>query len=579
VTENYASVVAAEQMKDALQQMDRVANLLVTRRPLPVPDPSESARAQFRAQLDVELNNLTEPGEPEEAATLQRAWHDLERRWESFSHLPAPAQEEFYFQELYPQLGAVERAAAAILDLNQHAMLEKSARAEREARRWNTLVLLVGLAGSLVALLASTAWMSRLLRPLSILSAATRRVGQGDLGVRAVVRGGDEVAGLAHDFNEMAERLERYRKSSLGQLLQAQQNLQATIDSMPDPVLVAGVDGRLVQANRAAETLLGIRGDSSDSKWMSALAPGLREAIDKARSHSLSGKGRFLPQGLKEAVAVDSPEGPRRFLVRAEPAYDEDATVTGTTLLLQDVTRVVRMDELRSNLVATVAHEFRTPLTSIRMAIHLCAEEVVGPLTAKQADLLLTARDECERLQTIVDELLDASRMESGRLVLQRSVIPAEVVVEGAIDALRATAGAESVQLRGEVLPGLGAIYVDRDQLNIVLSNLIANAIHHSPANGLVTVSAQRSEDVIEFEVRDQGPGLAAEHHEAVFEPHFQAPGGRPGAAGLGLTIAKRIVEEHGGEMGVRSKPGSGARFWFRLPVVERDAPRGARQP
>jgi NtrC-family two-component system sensor histidine kinase KinB len=219
--------------------------------------------------------------------------------------------------------------------------------------------------------------------------------------------------------------------------------------------------------------------------------------------------------------------------------------------------------------VATVAHEFRTPLTSIRMAVHLCAEGLVGPLTEKQADLLFAAREDCERLQAIVDELLDASRIQSGELVLHRSVVPAEVLVDEAIDALRGTAKAEDVQLRAEVLPGTGHVTVDRDRIQILLSNLLTNAIHHSPKGGWVTAGASRCDNFIEFEVRDQGSGIAPEHQEAVFEAHYQAPGGHPGGAGLGLAIAKQIVAEHRGEIGVESEPGRGARFWFRLAAAD----------
>src|SRR5262249_19166769 len=147
----------------------------------------------------------------------------------------------------------------------------------------------------------------------------------------------------------------------------------------------------------------------------------------------------------------------------------------------QDVTRIRRFDELRTSLVATVAHEFRTPLTSIRMAIHLCAEGLVGPLTEKQTDLLFTAREDCERLQTIVDELLDASRIQTGELLLHRSLAPVEVLIDEAVDAARAPAEAEGVELRAEVLPGIGHVSVDRDRILILLSNLLTNAIHHSP--------------------------------------------------------------------------------------------------
>jgi signal transduction histidine kinase len=202
------------------------------------------------------------------------------------------------------------------------------------------------------------------------------------------------------------------------------------------------------------------------------------------------------------------------------------------------------------------------------MAIHLCAEGIAGALTEKQADLLFTARDECERLQTIVDELLAASRLSAGKLVLHRATVPVEALVDGIVAAMRPTAEARQVQLRAQAMPGLGDVSVDREQLNIVLSNLVTNAINHSPVGGAVTLGGRRLDGVIEVEVRDEGPGLAKEYQSAVFEPHFQAPGGRHGSAGLGLTIAKRVVEEHGGEIGVESDPGSGARFWFRLPAA-----------
>ena len=570
INENYRSVLAAERMKDALEQIDRDALFRVSGGPEMLGDETRSARARFDDELNVENNNITEPGEREAAARLQRSWQDYGHDYDTFATLEWGARRDSYLRELYPQFNRVESAADVILEMNQSAMLRKSADAEREARRWNQIVIVVGLSGCLLALAASTTWTSRLLRPLGILSSVARRIGQGDLAVRAVVRGTDEVALLAKDFNEMADRLQKYRKSSLGQLLQAQQNLQAAIDSMPDPILVVGVNGALIQGNAAAEKTLGVRADST-AGWMQGVPAKLQEAIERVRSHVLSGKGPLLPSTLEEALTTDSVDGPKQFLARGAPTFDEDGTIAGTTILLQDVTRVLRLDELRSNLVATVAHEFRTPLTSIRMAIHLCAEGMVGPLTDKQADLLFTARDECERLQTIVDELLDATRLHTGKVVLHRSVVPIEVLLDGAVETMRTAADARHVQLRTEVMPGLGHLSVDRDQMNIVLSNLVTNAIHHSPSAGVVTVGARRAGESIEVDVSDRGPGVAREYQRAVFEPYFQAPGGHAGSAGLGLAIAKRIIEEHGGDIGVESEPGRGARFWFRLPAARNE--------
>src|SRR5882672_813076 len=154
--------------------------------------------------------------------------------------------------------------------------------------------------------------------------------------------------------------------------------------------------------------------------------------LDRVRMYVLSGKGPYVPRGLEEAAALRASEGERRLLPRASPVYNEERTVIGTTIVLQDVTRLLRFDERKNNLVATVAHEFRTPLTSMRMAIHLCTEGSVGPLTEKQADLLFAAREDCDRLQTIVDELLDVSRLQEGRPLLERSPVSAEGLVRDA---------------------------------------------------------------------------------------------------------------------------------------------------
>ena len=162
------------------------------------------------------------------------------------------------------------------------------------------------------------------------------------------------------------------------------------------------------------------------------------------------------------------------FLPRATPIYGEDGTVTGAAIVLQDVTRLFRFDELKNDLVATVAHEFRTPLTSLRMALHLCTEEVVGPLTPKQADLLFAARDDCERLQVIVDELLNLSRIESGRIDLHRRRDDPGRARRGRRrrPPRRRRAGARST-MRAEVPPGLPEVFVDPDRLQLVFSNLL----------------------------------------------------------------------------------------------------------
>ena len=224
----------------------------------------------------------------------------------------------------------------------------------------------------LAGLLASGALVARALRPVAVLGQAVRRLGEGDLDARVRVADSGEIGQLARDFNAMADSLRSYRQSSLGELLQAQASAQAAIDSLPDPVLVFGADGTLLNANRIAEALLGVRLDAEAP--LAPMPPEVRAVVDRVRTHVLAGDGPYVPRGFDEAVLVSSSEGAMALLPRATPVVGEGGGVLGATVVLQDVTRLRRFDELKNDLVATVAHEFRTPLTSLRMAIHLCVE-------------------------------------------------------------------------------------------------------------------------------------------------------------------------------------------------------------
>jgi PAS domain S-box-containing protein len=419
------------------------------------------------------------------------------------------------------------------------------------------------------ALLSSTV-TGRLLQPLELLARTVARLGEGDLDARVNVSGRDEVAKLARDINAMATRLGRYRSSSLGELLLAQEASQAAIDSLPDPVVVFDSSGGVLNVNRAAETLLGLGLASEVGRPLESVEPAVREYLERVRSHVLGGKGPYVPRGFDEAVRVATPAGEIYLLPRAAPVHSGEGTVSGATVVLQDVTRLRRVDELRNDLVSTVAHELRTPLTSLRMAVHLCLEQAAGPLTEKQADLLHAAREECERLQAMVDELLDLARIQSGRIELHRARIAPATLIDAAVDAHRGPAEERHLVLTCEVPPGLPGVLADRERLQLVLSNLLANAIRHTPEGGEIVLRARADGGQVRFEVSDNGPGIPLESQAAIFEKFVRVPAA-PGGTGLGLSIAKDVVEAHGGRIGVESAPGQGATFWFTVPVADAD--------
>jgi two-component system, NtrC family, sensor histidine kinase KinB len=566
--ENYRSVLAAQRMKDAVEHLqEAAARTLIAGEHAPIAAATRQDRQRFEDELRVQEGNITEVGEADATRRLRAAWTSYQQRFDEFNALPdRSAAQRFLVETLEPAFAEVRDTADTILLMNQDAMVRKSDRAKQEAARMNQLMIVAALAALVIGGLVSASTTTRLLQPLGLLAHTVTRIGEGNFDARLGVSGRDEIAQLAENVNNMAARLSQYRRSSLGELLLAQQASQAAIDSLPDPVIVYDAAGHILNVSRAAETLLGLQADSTEEAVVAHLEPSLRNVLERTRGHVLTGKGPYVPKGLDEAIRIGESDGEHYLLPRATPVYSDEGVIMGAAVVLQDVTRLRRVDELRNNLVATVAHEFRTPLTSLRMAIHLIIEQSAGPISEQQADLLYAARDDCERLQSIVDELLDLARMQSGRIELNRRPTPVEALIDVAIEAARTAAEQRQLLLEPEVMPGLGEVLVDRERVQLVFSNLLSNAIRHTQPGGQITVSAHAVDDAVRFAVADTGEGIPAEYHQSIFERFVRVSARAPGGAGLGLPIAKEIVEAHGGEIGVTSEPGKGSTFWFTLP-------------
>jgi two-component system, NtrC family, sensor histidine kinase KinB len=419
--DNYRSILAAERMKEALERMnDAPALALIGGTAGRAVADVAVQRQRFEAELRVQEHNITEPGEDEATRRLRALWTTYQEQFDRFREIAAPtAAQAFFSEELTPAFVAVKKAADTILDINHDAMVQKSERAQQAAQRTYAALILASVTALVIGGLLSAAVTTRLVQPLAVLTRTVERIGAGDFDARISLRGHDETTQLAAHVNALAVRLSQYRRSSLGELLLAQQAAQATLDSLPDPVIIFDVHGGVLNVNRAAETLLGLKLDSTVSNPLAAVEPSVRSVVERARDHVLSGKGPYIPKGFEEATRIASPAGDAYLLPRATPVLAEEGGVGAATVILQDVTRLRRVDELKNDMVATVAHELRTPLTSLRMAIHVCLEQTAGPLTDQQADVLYAARHECERLQSTVDELLDLARIQGGQLDLR----------------------------------------------------------------------------------------------------------------------------------------------------------------
>jgi len=340
--------------------------------------------------------------------------------------------------------------------------------------------------------------------------------------------------------------------------------MEATLTSTPDPLFVVAKDGTHEVRNPAAEELAAT----------AEFAGGFPEELAKHLQEVLNSGTHYLPTGYDQVVTARLGREERYYLPRILAIGDALTGFGGAAMILQDVTKFRLLDDAKSNLVGTVSHELKTPLTSLRMAVYLLLEQQVGPLLPSQRDLLETARDDADRLLRILNDLLDLARLEGGSATIN---LRDDVSVESLLaDMAREMKGiVDAADQKVEVLPegDLRGIKIDPERLRHVFINLLANASKYSPSESIITLYARPGpEGFVRFGVRDQGPGIPAEFLPRVFEKFYRVPGQTRKGAGLGLTIAREIVVAHGGTISCASKRGEGSDFYFLLPAKQQSS-------
>ena len=420
--ENYTSVILCEQMKEALEREDSAALFAaVGHESISQPMLTENRRS-FAAAFALEEANLTVPGEGELVREIGRLYRDYITTVDAVLAGPVGNRSDAYFRGLLPRFTRIKERVQDVLRLNQESMEKSDLQAKALARSTVRAAILVSLAAVLFAMWFAWRLPRSIAQPIEALTRSARAVGEGDLDVVVEEPDVTELAALATAFTRMTVRLRAYRESSLGELLAAKDLAQATLECMLDPVVVWGRDGAALLANAAATKAFGIEAGTVDELRSSGRA--IPEAITGARDEVFATGLPVLPRSLSEAMSRRAADGDRHYLVRAAPLRAAPGEQPGAIVVAQDVTRFRRIDELKSDLVATVSHEFKTPLTSLRMATHLLLDPSIGELSEAQREIVNSARNDTERLRAMVEDLLDVVRIEAEAGELHR--VPVE---------------------------------------------------------------------------------------------------------------------------------------------------------
>jgi signal transduction histidine kinase len=580
ISENFDSVVAAQEMKESLERQDSAALFALLGNRARAAEQLREYRARFDRAFEKAASNITEPGEAALIARLRQDRDEYYRLTDDLLATPASFafKPENYFDRLEPRFRGLLARCEELLQLNQRAMAAKSERAAGVARRWFVVTLLLAAALAAAGTALAVFWSNRIVRPVRALTEATARIAGGDLDAKAEIRSRDEVGLLAAEFNRMAERIRQLRRTELGKLVIARQTAGAALDSLDDPVIVADSAGKALMLNPAAEKLFGaesacaglpVEALASDPH----VAEALRQALNSSSAFGATGaSGTASASGTAGAsgasvVSLASGAAESAWRLQTRPIHDETGSLLGAVLLLKDAAPLRELDRLKSEFISAASSELGEPLRRVQMDVHALLAGATGDLEDQQREMLEACREDCELLEKIMRDLLELTRLETGEAAPQMAEITAEEL-RAMAESWRLRVEAADLLFHVAVPPRLPSTRADREQLTRVISILLGNAIEHTPRGGSISLLASHTGDWISLSVADTGRGIPPAFLPHLFHRFARIPDSPTGGAGLGLAIARRIVEAHGGQIRAQSELGRGTVFTFTLSAV-----------
>ena len=513
------------------------------------------ANGDYPGSIDsIEVNllrqeaNITEPNEQE--ATLQ-----LSTSFERYRANPTDSM----------ATRAMQIAALNIHEINMTAIVRKNIVAQETATRASTYVVITLSIFAIVAFTFIVNFPGYIANPIVQLTNSIKSIADKNYEERLHFDRHDEFEELAQAFNQMAEKLDEYEHSNLARAIFEKRRIETIINLMRYPVIGLDEYKKVIFANDQALVLLNIGKDQLVGRYAPDVALEndllrnlIRESNTKNNDSNLI---KIVVSGKENYFAKET------IIVRYTPTGEKNIALIGQVLLLKNVTPFKELDLAKTNFIATISHELKTPIASLQMCTKLLLDNRVGQLNDEQQNLTVTMRDEITRLSKITHELLDLAQVETGNIRLSiKSVNPAELL-HAAKESVNTQAQRKHIVINIEAQENISPIQADADKTTWVLTNFLTNAIRHSDEHGKIIIRCYEHENATRFSVQDFGSGIDPAYMNRLFEKFFQAPGTTSGS-GLGLAISKEIIESQKGKIFAESVPGKGSTFSFELPRI-----------
>jgi len=520
---------------------------------LPLPESSNRAVSHH---LSLVKSNITETGEGEAATALEDAFRQLTASGSD------PLAQRLAVKKVYRQLRIVD-------ELNMNAIVMKDDTTRTDVERAATNLIIIASMCFLILLSFSVNFPGFVANPLREFSDALKEISRKNYRQHLNFRGNDEFSELAKEFNVMASLLNKWESSNLAKLQSEKLRIEAIIGQMQDAIIGLNEQKEILFLNQVAAQLLNMNekeviGTNAGELMKSSdlLSRILQvQRSDKPMKIYADGKESYFQLERREIIVPVYGDQPGE-------AISATGKTAGEVYILKNITQYKELDEAKTNFIATVSHELKTPISSIKMSLKLMADERIGSLNIEQQELVQHIKEDCGRLLKITGELLDLAQVETGNLQLNFVKADPRKIALYAMDAVSFQAEQKLIELELVSRNDLPAINVDTEKTAWVLVNFLSNALRYSPGKSTVVIQILEIGDNIEFSVRDFGKGIDEQYQKRLFDRYFQVPtdGNNKSGSGLGLAISKDFIEAEGGKIWVESAIGEGSKFSFSLP-------------
>lgn len=488
----------------------------------------------FEVLLDKQVHNVTEVGELEATQNLRKVYFEFKKD-----------SSETHFTKL-------NQALFNIADLNQQGIVRKNDLALKTAENASNYLKMVAIVCMLLTFTFIVNFPSYIANPIKELTKGIQAITNKNYEQRLHFSSEDEFGELASAFNSMAEKLNEYEHSNLAKILFEKSRIEAIINNLNDAVIGLDEKNKILFVNIVAIKMLNVKSEDLIGKY----APDVALYNDLLRT-LLNEKD----QNKEIKIYADERES---YFTKETLTVESNQKILGKVILLKNITRFHELDEAKTNFIATISHELKTPISAIKMSLKLLENEKVGILNPEQSQLLENIKSDSQRLLNITGELLDLTQVESGKISLNLQAVAPQNIIEYATSAIQFQAQQQNIEIEIQLSDKLPQVQADAEKSAWILVNLLTNAIRYSPENSKIIVSAIRQNGTVVFSVQDFGKGIAQEYLEKIFDKYFQTPDSQKGT-GLGLAIARQFIEAQNGQIWVESEIGKGSTFYFSL--------------